>query len=220
MVTPDIGLYEVPMHPLLYRLVTGFAVCCFVGSAVSAVLCSILGVSVRKGRLRLLSLCLLGGGAIVSALAIIAYQRSLPVYHGEGIIQHARLYTTGKEHRTSLQIATNSGAELVLRASGRSIYFHPGEHLIVTYQGETGSIINATFLKDDGSVEGQFRGTGLWPAYVLLIGGILIIYLGLEMNRRNPEGTEERNRNAKPYGQIDSASFMRLSGRRHEDREP
>jgi hypothetical protein len=208
------------MHHLLYRLATGLAVCCFVGSSVSAVLCSIVGVSVRKGRLKLLSLCHLGGGAIVSALAMIAYQRSLPVYHGEGIIQHVRVYMTGREHRTSLQIATNSGADLVLRASGGSIYFHPGEHLIVTYQGETGSIINATFLKNDGTVEGQFHGTGVWPAYVLLIGGILIIYFGFKMNRRDPEGAEERNRNAKPYGQIDRASFIRLSGWRREDHEP
>lgn len=107
-----------------------------------------------------------------------------------------------------------------MRASGRSIYFHPGEHLIVTYQGETGSIINAIFLKDDGTVEGQFRGTGLWPAYVLLIGGILIIHFGFKMNKRDPEGAEERNRNVKPYGQIDRASFLRLSSGRREDHEP
>jgi hypothetical protein len=191
------------MHPLLYRLATGVAVCCFVGSSVSAVLCSIAGISIRKGRLKLLSLCLLGGGAIVAALAMITYQRSLPIYHGEGIIRNVHGYMTGKEHRTSLQIATNSGADLVLRASGRSDYFHPGEHLIVTYQGETGSIITATFLKDDGTVEGQFRGAVGWPAYVLLIGGMLIIYSGFKMNRRDHESAEEGNRNVKPYEQID-----------------
>jgi hypothetical protein len=133
-------------------------------------------------------LCLLGGGAVVSALAVIGYQQSLTIYHAEGIIQQVRVYMTGKEHRTRLQVATNSGANLVLRASGRSIYFHPGEHLIVTYQGETGSIIKATFLKDDGTFEGRFRGTVAWPAYVLLMGGILIIGIGFKMNRRDPEG--------------------------------
>jgi len=83
---------------------------------------------------------------------MIGYQQSLQAYHAEGIIQQVHVYMTGKEHRTSLQVATNSGAGLVLRASGRSIYFHPGEYLIVIYQGETGSIVKATFLKDDGRV--------------------------------------------------------------------
>jgi hypothetical protein len=40
------------------------------------------------------------------------------------------------------------------------------------------------------------------------------------MNRLDPEGAEEWNRNAKPYGQIDRASFIRLSGWRREDHEP
>jgi hypothetical protein len=96
------------MHHLLYRLATGVAVCCFVGSSVSAVLCSIAVISVRKGRLKLLSLCLLGAGAIVSAVAMIGYQQSLQIYHAEGIIQQVHVYMTGKEHRTSLQVATGS----------------------------------------------------------------------------------------------------------------
>jgi hypothetical protein len=183
-----------------------------VGSSVSAVLCCRLSVSIRKGSLKLLSLCLLGAGSIVSALAMIGYQRSLPIYHAEGTIQQVHAYMTGKEHRTSLRVGTSSGTVLVLRASGRSVYFRPGEHLIFTYQGETGSIINATFLKDDGTEEGQFRGTDSWPGYVLLAGGILIIYFGFKTNRRDPEGREEgSHRNAKPYGAIDKASLMQLS---------
>jgi hypothetical protein len=124
----------------------------------------------------------------------------------------------GTEHGTSLRVAANSGADLVLRASGRSIYFKPGEHLIVTYAGDAGSIIKATFLKDDGTIEGEFRGTGAWPAYALLMGGILIICIGFRVNKRDPEGAEEGNRNANPYGQIDRDFLLQLSGTRHEDR--
>jgi hypothetical protein len=207
------------MHHLLHRLATAVAVACFVGSSISAVLCSFAAISVRKGRLKLLSLCLLGGGSIVSALAMIGYQRSLKIYQAEGMIQQVHVYMTGKEQRTSLQVATDSGAEVALRASGTSIYFHPGEHLIVMYQDETGLIVKATFLKGDGAIEGQFRGTGLWAAYVLLIGGILIIYVGFKVNRRDPVGAEERHWNARPYGQIDGPSLMHLSGESREDRK-
>jgi hypothetical protein len=189
-------------------------------TAVSAVLCSIAGISVRKGRLRLLSLCLLGGGAIVSALAMIGYQQSLPIYHGEGIIQQAHIYVTGKEHRTSLQVGTVSGSDLVLRASGRSVYFRPGEHLIFTYQGETGSLINATFLKEDGTAEGQFHGTGSWPAYVLLVGGVLLVYAGFQRHRRDPEGAEEpHNRNTVPRTGVDTASLLQLSSERRRNHD-
>ena len=190
---------------------------CFVGASVSAVLFSIVSVSARKGRLRLLGVCLLGVGAIVTALAMIGYQRSLPIHHGEGIIQRARTYWSGRQRRTRLYVLTSNG-ELVLDASGLSPFFRQSEHIIVMYKGVTGSVTSATFLKADGSVEGRFHGSGLWSAYVLLVGGILIIYAEFKRNKRDPEGAEQPyNRNTMPRTGVDTASLLQLSGKRSRD---
>jgi hypothetical protein len=212
--------YTVCMHHLLYRLAMGLAACCCVGSLIAAVLDFRLAISTRKGRLRLVSRILLGAGLCIGGLSFVTYQHSLPVYHADGIIRHAQEYTSGKSRRTRLHVLTGTDSELVLDASGISPYFRQGEHLIVTYKGVTGTVMKATFLKADGSVMGVFNGTDSWPAYFTVVGGMLMLYWGIKVYRRDPEGAEQRpTRNQKPLTGVDEASLMRLSSVSPKDDE-
>jgi hypothetical protein len=43
-----------------------------------------------------------------------------------------------------------------------------------------------------GVVRDSNAAVAPWPGYVLLAGGILIIYLGFKTNRRDPEGKDVR----------------------------
>jgi hypothetical protein len=174
-----------------------------------------LGISVKKGWLRLLAYCLAGTGLTVAGLAMIAYQNSLPIYRDQGIVQQARTNSSGRGGRTKLQLLTPSSGELVLDASGRSRYFRPGEHVTVTYRGVTGSVINATFLKADGSVEGEFNGTDSWTAYFALIVGLLLVCAGFQRHRRDPEGAEtpyNKTPRKRLGASVDTASMLHLSG--------
>jgi hypothetical protein len=63
--------YTTGMHHLLYRTTVSVAASCLVASAISAILCSRVGISIRKGRLRLLAYCLLGSGLTIAGVAMI-----------------------------------------------------------------------------------------------------------------------------------------------------
>lgn len=206
------------MHHLLYRITVSVALSCIVASAISAILCSRLGLSIKKGKLRLLGYCLLSSGLTILGVSWIAYQESLPVYHTEGVIQDANVYRHSKDTHTRVHVLTASDGELVLDASGSSTLLHPGEHLVVTYRGETGSIIRATFLTNEGSIEGHFNGTDLWPAYFWLFLGVLFGYDGFQRHRRDPEGSEEPyRRNTVPLNGVDTASLLQLSSKHRKD---
>jgi len=56
---PGLAGYTTGMHHLLYRTTVSVAASCLVASAISAILCSRVGISIRKGRL--LAYCLLDG---------------------------------------------------------------------------------------------------------------------------------------------------------------
>jgi hypothetical protein len=111
------------MHHLLYRISMSVAASCIVASVISAILCSRLGVSIKKGRLRLLGYCLLSSGLTILGVSWIAYQKSLPVYHAEGVIQEANIYRHSKDTHTRVHVLTASDGELVLDASGSSPLF-------------------------------------------------------------------------------------------------
>jgi len=124
------------------------------------------------------------------------------------------IYRHSKDKHTRVRILTGADGDLVLDAPGSSTFFLSGEHVVVAYRGETGSIIKATFLGSEGTVEGHFNGTDLWPAYIGLFLGVLFGYDGFQRHRRDPEGAEEPyRRNTVPLNGVDTESLLQLSSK-------
>ena len=153
-------------------------------------LASVYERSPRRGKVLLRSHLLWGFGICIAMLALIARDRSFPIFENEGTIESVRVQGSSKRSRTNLEVRVPSGGQIVIHASGRSTYFRLGERLKVRYQGITGAILRASFISADGREEGVFNGSETWPPYFVFIFGALIVWAGLVKYRRYPEGTD------------------------------
>jgi hypothetical protein len=205
---------------IVYLSIIGSAAAAVAVSMVCWYLASIYGTSARRGR-SLFAASLFGGAGICAAtLALIVYQRQLPVFEAEGSIEAVSIHRDRHE-RTDVLIHTFSGGDIALRAFGSSHYFRRDEHVKVRYHGETGTILRVVFVSTDGREEGVFNDIGVWPLFFFLLLGIMIILQGFRRHRRDPEGVEEPSaRNQHPYGAVDEGSLLNLSKEDNSESEP
>jgi hypothetical protein len=146
-----------------------------------------LSSSIRKRRLEFLAYILIGSGICIGASAVAFFQWRLPVYRIDGIVERAQVHAEGKGYRTELQVRLKTGERVNLNASGRSDYFRFGEHAIVRYKAETGSIVKAYFISSSGGQEAIFNGTDSFPPYVMFGLGVFVFFAGFKKYRRDPE---------------------------------
>jgi hypothetical protein len=203
--------YTPSVTRIAYLWIIGGSACACVIAVVCGYFASIYGISPRRGKALFAAALFGGSGVFIAALTLLLYERHLPVFEAEGNIEAVQIYG-GKQGRSDVLIHTSSGGDIAIHASGRSPYFRQGEHVKVRYQGETGAILKASFVSADGREEGVFNGTGMWPLFLFLLGGALVIVLGFKRYRRDPEGAEEPSqRNQHPYGSVDKESLLNLS---------
>jgi len=208
------------MTQVAYSWIIGGAASAWVVAVVCWYFASIYGTSARKGRALLAATLFGGAGISIANLAILLYQRHLPVFEAEGDIEAVSVHP-GKYVRSDLLIRTSSGADIALHAYGRSPYFRRDEHVKVRYQGETENIQRVLFLSSNGREEGVFNNTGMWPAFFFLLVGVTIIFYGCRRYRRDPEGAEGPSVPDKhPYGSVDQRSLLNLSEHGNDESEP
>jgi hypothetical protein len=148
--------------------------------------------SPRKGRARLIATLAFGSWFCISALSMIIYNASLPVFEFGGEIESVQIIHSDSRHYSAfLRIHTLAGGNITIHYSGRNEYFRKGEHLKVRYQGDTGELLKATFLAPDGRQEGVFNGTSTWQPYLVLLPGLFAIWAGFKKFHRDPEAVED-----------------------------
>jgi hypothetical protein len=178
------------------------------------------GDSPRKGKALLTSTLLVGSAFCMVALAMILYNRSLPVFEFEGNIVSVQVIRADSRYYSAfLRVHTLTGGDVTIHASDRSQGFRAGEHVKVRYQGDTGELLKATFFATNGQPDGVFNGTSTWPPYFILLFGLFLAWTGLRKFRRDPDGAEQ------PAGGIpdlletvDEESLLHLSKSQSDDK--
>lgn len=198
--------------------VIGAVILCGIG-VVYAISASTLSISSKKGMRQMLAYVFIGTGVCIGSLAFIVFQARLSVLQAAGVIETAHVHAEGRGHRTDFTVRVPSGGVLALNADDISPYFRAGEQVSVRYQGYTGSIIKARFLSSTGVEEGVFNGTDSWSPYGSFLMGLFIIWSGIKIHKRDPEGAEDDSgRDPKPYGAVDKFSLIPLSERSRKTR--
>jgi hypothetical protein len=177
-----------------------------------------LEISKNKGLFRKWASVLFATGLCVLSLSFIVTSYKGRHFSVDGYVEEAHVLGGGRSKRTDVWVRVGSG-DLVLRASGANIYFRPGEHVILTYQEYSGSILKARFFSSAGKQDGAYNNADFLGPCVCLLIGIVLIWGSIRLNRRDPEGAETNERTGfDPYDSVDSLSLLHLSSAVPENR--
>lgn len=191
------------MQVALVKILLALCGCLVIGSICYGIASSVASISPRKGSLRRMATLLFGSAISVAALTMFFAETSLPVTDAIGNISFVQVHPSGKDYRTDVLLQTSTGSSLAVFARGRSPFFRLGERVALTYQTQTGLIVKAHFIAVDGKEEGIFNSADSWVAAVGVLLGIFIIWTAFKVNKRDPEGAEERgDRRRMPLGSV------------------
>jgi hypothetical protein len=171
-----------------------------------------LEISKNKGLLRMLASVLFAAGLCAASLSFLLASYKGRRFSVDGYVEEAHVVGSGRSRSTEIWLRIDSGDVFVLRASGTSLYFRPGEHVILTYQEYSGSILKARFLSPAGKQEGTYNSADFLGPCVCLLIGIALIWGSIRLHRRDPKGAETNERMGfDPYDSVDSLSLLHLS---------
>jgi hypothetical protein len=178
-----------------------------------------LEISKSKGLFRTWGYVLFAAGLCVASLSFLLTSYKGRHFSVDGDIKEAHIVGSGRSRRTDVWVRVGSG-DLVLRASGTNVYFRPGEHVILTYQENSGSILKARFFSPTGKQEGAYNNADFLGPSVCLLIGIVLIWGSIRLHRRDPEGSEtNESRGFDPHDSVDSlSSLLHLSSGVQENR--
>jgi hypothetical protein len=161
----------------MYETLLKFDVLLAIAAIFAAITCGILSsrgsVSLRKGRLRFAATLLFGSALCLASIGELLRLRTLPILSAEGVIRSAAVHSQGKGHRTDFTVTSADGATYHLNADGRSDYFRPDEHVVLTYRGYIGSVVEVHFIAASGAEEGIFRSTQRLEPFAGIHWGVL-----------------------------------------------
>jgi hypothetical protein len=178
-----------------------------------------LEVSKKKGLLRMWASIHFAAGLCVLSLYFLVISYKGRHFSVDGYVEEAHIVASGRSRRTDVWVRVGSG-ELVLRASGTNVYFRPGQHVILTYQENSGSILKARFFSPTGKQEGAYNNADFLGPSVCLLIGIVLIWGSIRLHRRDPEGSEtNESRGFDPHDSVDSLSLLHLSSGVQENRD-
>lgn len=171
-----------------------------------------LEISRRKGRFRALAQGLFGLGLCAMVVAVLVASYKGRHYSVDGYIKQARVSGSGRHQRTDVWLrAGSSPGILVLHAEGANPLFRPGEHVILTYQEYSGSILKARFFTASGKQEGGYNNADLLAPSLCMLAAFFIIWNAVRIYRRDPEGAEENREREVPLNSVDGDSLLHLS---------
>lgn len=133
-------------------------------------------VGPKKARATLVATLAFASLFVVLPLWWTGYEAQLPVFEFDGIVESVHIQSNSSKHYSAwLSIVTSSGGTISVHAPGRSIGWSTGQHLRVRYYGDTGELIQATFLDQYDKEEGNFRSASwMARAWSILIGAFLM----------------------------------------------
>jgi hypothetical protein len=171
-----------------------------------------LEISKDKGLFRTWASVFFAAGLCIMSLSFIVTSYKGRHFSVDGYVEKANVVGSERSRRTDVWVRIGSSGVLVLRASGVSVYFRPGEHLILTYQEVSGSILKARFLSSAGKQEGAYNNADFLGPCLILLVGLALIWGAIHLHRRDPVGAEtNESRGFDPYDSVDSLSLLHLS---------
>jgi hypothetical protein len=168
-----------------------------------------LGVSRNKGLFRMRASVLFAAGLCLLSLSIIVSTYKGKHFSIDGYVEEAHVVGSGRSRLTDVRVRAGSG-DFVLRASDTSIYFRPGQHVILTYQEYSGSILKARFFSASGKQEGGYNNADFLAPSLCLLVVLFIIWNAVHIYGRDPEDAQESREREVPLNSVDEDSLLHL----------
>lgn len=142
-------------------------------------------VGPKRARATLVTTLAFASFFVVLPLWWAGYEAQLPVFEFDGVVESVHIQSNSSKHYSAwLSIVTSSGGTISVHATGRSSGWSAGQHLRVRYYGDTGELIQATFLDQDGEEQRSFHSASwMSRAWSILIGAFLILAAWMRYKR-------------------------------------